>query len=45
MEKIMSNLKDKILEASKIDESLEKSLKEKQMTYERFESKLALLRK
>ena len=41
----MSNLKDKILEASKIEESMEKSLKQKQMTCESFEAELALLRK
>ena len=45
MDKIMINLKDKILEASKIEQSLEKSLKEKQMTYEIFEAELAFLRK
>jgi hypothetical protein len=45
MEKLMSNLKNQILEANRIEESLEKSLKENQITCERMEAKLVHLRK
>ena len=38
MEKPMSNLKKQILEANRMEESLEKSLKEKQITCERMEA-------
>ena len=38
MEKLMRNLKNQILEENKIEESLEKSLKEKQITCERMEA-------
>jgi hypothetical protein len=38
MEKLMTNLKKQILEANRIEESLEKSLKEKQITCERMEA-------
>jgi hypothetical protein len=38
MEKLMSNLKNQILEANRMEESLEKSLKEKQITCERMEA-------
>jgi hypothetical protein len=38
MEKIMSNLKNQILEANSMEEILEKSLKEKQITCERMEA-------
>ena len=45
MKKIMSNLKHQIQEASRIEEILEKSLKEKQLTCERMEAELVHLRK
>jgi hypothetical protein len=45
MEKLMSNLKNQILEANRIEESLEKSLKEKQITCERMEAEIVHLRK
>jgi hypothetical protein len=45
MEKLMSNLKNQILEANRIEESLEKSLKEKQITRERMEAEIVHLRK
>jgi hypothetical protein len=45
MEKLMSNLKNQILEANRMEESLEKSLKEKQITCERMEATLVHLRK
>jgi hypothetical protein len=45
MEKIMSHLKNQILEENRMEESLEKSLKEKQITYERLEAELVHLRK
>jgi hypothetical protein len=45
MEKIMSNLKNQILEANRMEQSLEKSLKEKQITCEIMEAKLVHLRK
>ena len=38
MEKPMNNMKKKILEANKIEESLEKSLEEKQITIEGMEA-------
>ena len=38
MNKIMNNLKQQILEASRIEERLEKSLKEKQLICERIET-------
>jgi hypothetical protein len=38
MEKIMRNLKNQILEASRIKEIIEKSLKEKKITHERMEA-------
>ena len=41
----MRNLKNQILEVNRMEESLEKSLKEKQLTYERMEVELAHLRK
>jgi hypothetical protein len=40
MEKLMSNLKNQILEENRIEESLENSLKEKQITCERMEATL-----
>jgi hypothetical protein len=45
MEKLMSNLKNQILETNMIEESLEKSIKEKQITCERMEAKIVHLRK
>jgi hypothetical protein len=45
MEKIMNNLKKQILEANKIEESLEKSLEEKQIIVERMEEKIVHLKK
>ena len=45
MEKIISNLKNQIVEANMMEESLEKFLKEKQLTCERMEAKLVQLRK
>ena len=45
MEKIMSNLKNQILEENMMEESLDKSLKEKQLTCERMEAELVHLRK
>jgi hypothetical protein len=45
MEKLMRNLKNQILEANRMEESMEKSLKEKQITCERMEEKLIHLRK
>jgi hypothetical protein len=45
MEKLMRNLKNQILEANRIEESLEKSLKEKQITCERMEAEIVHLRK
>jgi len=45
MEKLMSNLKNQILVANKIKKSLEKSLKEKQITCEGMEEKIVHLRK
>jgi predicted nucleic acid-binding Zn-ribbon protein len=44
-EKLMSNLKNQILEANRMEESLEKSLKEKQITCERMESEIVHLRR
>ena len=45
MEKLTSNLKNQILEENRMEENLENSLKEKQITYERMEAKLVHLRK
>jgi seryl-tRNA synthetase len=45
MEKLVSNLKNQILEANRIEQSLEKSLKEKQITCERMEAEIVHLRK
>jgi hypothetical protein len=45
MEKLMNNLKKQILEANKIEESLEKSLEEKQITVERMEAEIVHLKK
>lgn len=45
MEKIMSNMKNQILEENRMKESLEKFLKEKQLTCERLEANLVHLRK
>jgi hypothetical protein len=45
MEKIMSNLRKQILEENKIEENLEKSLKEKQITCERMEAEIVHLKK
>jgi hypothetical protein len=45
MEKLMRNLKNQILEANKIEESLEKYLKEKQITFERMEVEIVHRRK
>jgi hypothetical protein len=45
MEKLMRNLKNQILEANRMEESLEKSLKEKQITCERMEAEIVHLRK
>jgi hypothetical protein len=45
MEKLMSNLKNQILEANRVEESLEKSLKEKQITCENMELEIVHLRK
>jgi hypothetical protein len=45
MEKLMSNLKNQILEANRMEKRLEKSLKEKQITCERMEAKIVHLRK
>jgi hypothetical protein len=44
MEKLMRNLKNQILESNRIEESLEKSLKEKQITCERMEAEIFHLR-
>jgi hypothetical protein len=41
----MRNLQNQILETNRIEESLEKSLKEKQTTYERMEAEIVHLRK
>ena len=41
----MRNLKKQILDANRMEESLEKSLKEKQISYERMEAELVHLRK
>jgi hypothetical protein len=41
----MRNLKNQILEAYRIEEKLEKSLKEKQITCERMEAEIVHLRK
>jgi hypothetical protein len=45
MEKLMSNLKNQILEENGIEESLKKYLKEKQITCERMEAEIVHLRK
>jgi hypothetical protein len=45
MEKLMSNLKNQILEVNRMEESLEKSLKEKKIGRERMEAELVHLRK
>jgi hypothetical protein len=45
MEKLMSNLRKQILEANKIEENMEKSLKEKQITCERMEAEIVHLKK
>jgi hypothetical protein len=45
MEKLMKNMKKQILEANKIEESLEKSLEEKQITVERMEAKIVHMKK
>jgi hypothetical protein len=45
MEKLMSNVKKQILEANRMEESLEKSLKEKQITCEIMEAEIVHLRK
>jgi hypothetical protein len=45
MEKLMRNLKNQILESNRIEESIEKSLKEKQITCERMEAEIVHLRK
>ena len=45
MEKILRNLKNQILEANRMEESLEKYLKEKKLTCERLEVELFHLRK
>ena len=45
MEKLMNNLKKQILEANKIEENMEKSLKEKQITCEKMEAKIVHLKK
>jgi hypothetical protein len=45
MKKLMSDLKKQILEENRMEESLEKSLKEKQIAYERMEEELVHLRK
>jgi hypothetical protein len=38
MDKLMRNLKNQILEANRVEERLEKSLKEKQITCEKMEA-------
>ena len=38
MEKVISNLKNQIVDAKSMEESLKKTLKEKQLTYERMEA-------
>jgi hypothetical protein len=45
MEKLMSNLKNQILEGNRMEEILEKSLKKKKITCERMEAELVHLRK
>jgi hypothetical protein len=40
MEKLMNNMKKQILEANKIEESMEKYLEEKQITVERMEAEI-----
>jgi hypothetical protein len=44
MEKLTRNLKNQILEANRMEESMEKSLKKKQIACERMEAKLVHLR-
>jgi hypothetical protein len=45
MEKLMRNLRNQILEENRIEESLEKSLKEKKITCERMEAEIVHVRK
>ena len=45
MKKMMRNMRHQIQEARGIEEILEKTLKEKQLTYERMEDKLIHVRK
>jgi hypothetical protein len=45
MEKLMRKLKNQILEAIRIEESLEKSLKEKKITCKRMKAEIVHLRK